>query len=221
MSCLVLLIQACSPADEAAKSGGDTTHRTESGGDTPSPPRSAEPPAPRSDVTPPRAAAPAPRTEARAPRTEAPAPPAEAPPPRTEAPARGADAPPPRAEVPRPQENPAPAPAATPPPAPAQPKPPVLDLSALEKRLRDTSAIGTFTKLSLKNQVDDLLEQFAAFHGGQSQVKLTTLREGFDLLLLKVLSLLQDKDPALARDIGASREALWNLLADPAKFANL
>src|SRR6266852_735084 len=43
----------------------------------------------------------------------------------------------------------------------------------------------------------------------------------YDLLLLKVLSLLQDKDPALARDIAASREALWNLLADPAKFANL
>jgi hypothetical protein len=35
------------------------------------------------------------------------------------------------------------------------------------------------------------------------------------------LSLLQDKDPALARDIAASRAALWNLLADPAKFANL
>ena len=220
MSGLVLLIQACSPADEAAKSGGDTTHRTESGSDTPSPPR-AEPPAPRTDVTPPRAEAPAPRTGARAPRTEAPARPAEAPRPRTEAPARGADAPPPGAEVPRPQENPAPAPAATPPPAAAPPKAPPLDLAALEKRLRDTSAIGTFTKLSLKNQVDDLLGQFGAFHGGQSQVKLTTLREGFDLLLLKVLSLLQDKDPTLARDIGASREALWNLLADPAKFANL
>ena len=35
-----------------------------------------------------------------------------------------------------------------------------LDLSALEQRLRDTRAIGLFTKLSLKNQVDDLLAQF-------------------------------------------------------------
>jgi hypothetical protein len=78
-----------------------------------------------------------------------------------------------------------------------------------------------YTKLSLKNQVDDLLEQFAAFHGGRSGVELATLRESFDLLLLKVLSLLQDKDPALARDIDASREGLWNLLADPTKFANL
>ena len=132
MSCLVLLVQACSPADEAAKSGGETAHRTESGSDTPSAPRRTEPPAPRTDVTPPRAEAPAPRTEARAPRTEAPARPAEAPPPRTEAPARGADASPPRAEVPRPQENPAPAPAATPPPAATPQKPPALDLAALE-----------------------------------------------------------------------------------------
>ena len=77
------------------------------------------------------------------------------------------------------------------------------------------------TKLSLKNLVDDLLEQLAAFHEGRGQTPLATLRESYDLLFLKVLSLLQDQDPALARDIAASREALWNLLADPAKFANL
>ena len=35
------------------------------------------------------------------------------------------------------------------------------------------------------------------------------------------MSLLQDKDPALARDISTSRETLWNILADPAKFKNL
>ena len=36
-----------------------------------------------------------------------------------------------------------------------------------------------------------------------------------------VLSLLQDSDPPLARDIVTSREAIWSLLADPAKFATL
>jgi len=34
-----------------------------------------------------------------------------------------------------------------------------------------------------------------------------------------VLSLLQDKDPALARDISASREAIWGVLADKSKLA--
>jgi len=78
-----------------------------------------------------------------------------------------------------------------------------------------------FTKLSLKNQVDDLLEQLRAFHQGQDKAALAKLRQEYDLLLLKGMSLLQDRDPALARDISTSREALWNLLADPAKFRTL
>jgi hypothetical protein len=127
---------------------------------------------------------------------------------------------PPPAEPPRPEESAGPRESTT--PRPGTPEgPPALDLTSLEKRLRETQAIGVFTKLSLKNQVDDLLEQLAAFHEGRGQTPLATLRESYDLLILKVLSLLQDEDPALARDIAASREALWNLLADPAKFANL
>jgi hypothetical protein len=38
---------------------------------------------------------------------------------------------------------------------------------------------------------------------------------------MKVLSLLQDSDPALASDIIASREAIWGILSDPKKFATL
>jgi hypothetical protein len=36
-----------------------------------------------------------------------------------------------------------------------------------------------------------------------------------------VLSLLQGSDPVLAQAVAASREAIWSLLADPAKFATL
>jgi hypothetical protein len=93
-----------------------------------------------------------------------------------------------------------------------------LDLGALEQRLKETRAIGLFTKLSLKNQVDDLLNQFRAFHGKQGATSLAELRQRYDLLLLKVLSLLQDGDPALAAAISSSREALWGILADPVKF---
>jgi hypothetical protein len=102
-----------------------------------------------------------------------------------------------------------------------QEAPPALDVASLEKRLRDTRAIGFFTKLSLKNQLDDLLAQIRAFHEARSGATLAQLRERYDLLLLKVLSLLQDSDKVLARDISASREVLWSLLADPAKFRNL
>ncbi|HEX9812841.1 MAG TPA: hypothetical protein VGA88_12260 [Burkholderiales bacterium] len=98
---------------------------------------------------------------------------------------------------------------------------PALDLTTLETRLKATAAIGLFTKIALKNQVDDLLNQFRAYYRGQIKTTLAELRQPYDRLLLKVLSLLQDGDPALARDIVTSREAIWGILADPAKFATL
>jgi hypothetical protein len=113
---------------------------------------------------------------------------------------------------------------AKPPPpaaAPAQAARPALDLKSLEQRLKETSAIGVLTKLSLKNQVDDLVERFRTFHGGQRPPTLAQLRPAFELLLMKVLSLLQDKDGALAADIHASREAIWGVLADREKFSRL
>ena len=77
------------------------------------------------------------------------------------------------------------------------------------------------TKLTLKNQVDDLLNQFRAFYQGKLKTTLAELRRPYDLLILKVLSLLQDKDPSLATDLSASREAIWGILSDPVKFAQI
>ena len=98
---------------------------------------------------------------------------------------------------------------------------PALDLNALKERLKETKAIGVFTKLSLKNQVDDLLQQFRDFYQGKAKVTMAQLRRSYDLLLMKVLSLLQDADQKLAAAIVSSREAIWGLLADPKKFATL
>jgi hypothetical protein len=96
-----------------------------------------------------------------------------------------------------------------------------LDLDALKEEVRSTSAIGLFTKITLKNQVDDLLDDFRDYHKGKSKLTKTDLRRAYDLLLMKVLSLLQDKDPRLASSIVASREVIWGLLEDPKKFATL
>jgi hypothetical protein len=98
---------------------------------------------------------------------------------------------------------------------------PPLDLKSLETRLKETKAIGVFTKLALKNQVDDLLNQFRAYYQGRLKTTLAELRRPYDMLLLKVLALLQDTDPPLAGAIVASREAIWGILADPAKFAGI
>jgi hypothetical protein len=125
----------------------------------------------------------------------------------------------------------APAPSATtgPPGAsrtesPATVKPaaaPTLDLDTLKEEVKATPAIGFFTKITLKNQVDDLLDDFRNYHEGKSKLAKADLRRAYDLLLMKVLSLLQDKDPRLASSIVSSREAIWDLLADPIKFATL
>lgn len=98
----------------------------------------------------------------------------------------------------------------------ALPRGPTLDIAALTARLRATSAIGVFTKLALKNQLDDLLQLVRARHEGGGGV--AALRQPYDMLVLKVLAVLQDGDPSLARSISGSREALWEILADPVKF---
>jgi hypothetical protein len=96
-----------------------------------------------------------------------------------------------------------------------------LDLNGLKQQLKETKAIGLFTKIALKNQVDDLLDQFRKYYQGKSKVDMMELRRSYNLLLMKVLSLLQNKDDKLAAAIASSREAIWGLLSDPKKFANL
>jgi len=49
----------------------------------------------------------------------------------------------------------------------------------------------------------------------------SVLRQEYDLLIIKVLSLLQNGDPTLAAAISSSREAIWGILMDPNKFAKI
>jgi hypothetical protein len=126
------------------------------------------------------------------------------------------------AAPPEPPASPTPAqPPAAAAAAPELPAAPTLDLDGLEQRLRDTHAIGVFTKLSLKNQVDDLLNQLRGFHEGHVNVPLTELRQRYEQLLLKVVTLLQDADEPLAKAVASSREAIWGILADPKSFAKI
>lgn len=94
-------------------------------------------------------------------------------------------------------------------------------MKALQDQLRQTKAIGFMTKLTLKGQVDDLLSRFEDHYRGKTKETMKDLRRAYDLLMMKVLSLLQDEDQQLASAIVASREAIWGLLADPVKFETL
>jgi len=152
-------------------------------------------------------------------------PPVDAPP----SAARTAKAPAEKKPAPKAPATPAPAAPATPAsaaPAAAAPAAkagaaPHLDLKGLEQRLKDTSAIGIFTKLALKNQVDDLLAKFRTYHDGRKPPTLADLRPNYELLIMKVQSLIQKDDPALADDVARSREVIWGVLADKSKFTSI
>ncbi len=166
----------------------------------------------------PIASAPAPKPVASAPAPKPVASPAPTPPP-----ARAAAAPPSaRTPAPKPAAPPVAAPrsaASAPTAKPAAA--PALDLDALEARLRATKAIGVFTKISLKNKVDDLMKQFAAHYQSKAKPTKAELRQSYDLLMMKVLTLLQDGDPPLAMAVVSSREAIWGVLANEKTFAAL
>jgi hypothetical protein len=119
----------------------------------------------------------------------------------------------PTAVAPQPVPN-----TAAPAPVASLPSAAPLDFTSLAARLRETKAIGVLTKLSVKNQVDDLLDEFREYHKQLGTVTLSELRRSYDMLLLKMLSLLQDNDPPLAKDIDRSRGAIWDILADSKKF---
>ena len=174
----------------------------------------AAPATPPPAIEPERPVPPAPATQAAVPKASVPVAPAKPVAPTQQLPKPAAAV----AVTPERAPTPAVVPRAT--PAPVVPKPAAapLDLKSLEARLRQTGAIGVLTKLSLKNQVDDLVDKFRAYHKRQGTATLAELRRNYDMLLLKVLSLLQDGDPPLARDIVKSRAAIWSILEDPRKF---
>ena len=93
-----------------------------------------------------------------------------------------------------------------------------LNLEQLETRVRDTPAIGFFTKLQLKGEIDDLLEEMERFHQSDSELVLDDLQSRYELLFLKLLTLLQDDDPDLHQDVAAARGEIWAILADPERF---
>jgi len=101
------------------------------------------------------------------------------------------------------------------------PAAPLLDVAALRARLRETAAIGILAKISLRSKVDDLLESFRSHYDGGQKTSLAALRRPYDALITKVLDMLQDGDPSLARSISSSREAIWEILADRERFRSM
>ncbi len=93
-----------------------------------------------------------------------------------------------------------------------------LDLESLERRVRNSSALGFFDKIKLKFEVDELIQVVSDFHHGKSNDSVKALRARFEGVLSKAFELLQ-KDTELRQELSSSRETLWKMLLDPVQFA--
>ncbi|MGH8615094.1 MAG: hypothetical protein ACREYF_24495 [Gammaproteobacteria bacterium] len=121
------------------------------------------------------------------------------------------------------EKKPAPTPAPTAAPAAPAAKEPVaapapnakrFDLDMLTERLKQTSAIGVFTKLAINADATDLIDAVKKYRKlAILQAKLAEIRSRFDGLVMKILALLED-DLQLARDIYVAREQIWSSLLE-------
>jgi hypothetical protein len=94
-----------------------------------------------------------------------------------------------------------------------------MDLQELEKRVRATRAMSVFQKLELQKEVNELVAQFRQAHSGR-YTEVSSLRRPYERLIASIQSRL-GRDPQLAGEISASREAIWGVLTDRAKFASI
>ena len=95
------------------------------------------------------------------------------------------------------------------------------DLNRIINRVTSSKALGFFTKLSLKRDIDRLLDDIKRYHGGKGDSTLDELHERYDALVHNLLILVQDKDEELVKSIDEGRDKLWAMLADEKKFATL
>ena len=94
-----------------------------------------------------------------------------------------------------------------------------MDLQQLEKRVRATHAITVFQKLELQKEVNELLARFRQAHASRA-AEISTLRPPYERLIASIEARL-GRDPQLAGEIYASREAIWGVLTDRTKFASI
>jgi hypothetical protein len=94
----------------------------------------------------------------------------------------------------------------------------IVDLQLLGDMLADSKAIGIFTKLGLKRDIEKVLSRLNKFHDGKSKFSLEQLQEQYDLLLMKIAIHLQDKDLALHKHLCNAWLVIWEDLRDFDRF---
>jgi hypothetical protein len=97
----------------------------------------------------------------------------------------------------------------------------ILDLQMLSGALRDTKAVGTMTKIRLKSDINMVLTRLENWHAGKTKFTLDELEEQYNLLLMKIATLINDRDQVLHQQICNSWVGLWLDLKDPDSFRKI
>ncbi len=92
------------------------------------------------------------------------------------------------------------------------------DLGALETKIRDTDAIGLFSKISLRYEIWSLIDEMARLHEGKSTVRLDKQKQNFERLIDSAVVMLRQGDISLAEEVEGSRDAFWQILKSPEKL---
>ena len=94
----------------------------------------------------------------------------------------------------------------------------IVDLQILGDMLAETRAVGIFTKLSLKKDIEKVLLRLKKFHNGKSKFSLEQLEEQYNLLLMKIAIHLQEDDLALHTHLCNAWLVIWEDLRDYDRF---
>jgi len=90
----------------------------------------------------------------------------------------------------------------------------IVNFEILEAEIRKTKAFGAFAKLSLSGDINKMVADLKTYHAGDSPLTLEQHREQYDLLYMKVVSQVQDKDPELFNKLCNAWDPLWAELQD-------
>ena len=85
----------------------------------------------------------------------------------------------------------------------------IIDFETLEQQVKDTKAVGVMTKLKLSNDINKLLSDLKEYQAGNSPLTLEQHREQYDLLYMKIVTLVQEKDPKLYHELCNAWDPIW------------
>ena len=97
----------------------------------------------------------------------------------------------------------------------------IVDLRMLTAALRDTKAVGTMTKIRLRNDINRVLGRLERWHGNKGRFTLDQLEEQYHLLLMKIAILIHDDDLILHQQLCNAWAGIWFDLKDPDRFRQM